>query len=295
MASLLQETLFEIQSQAPAPSKDFHHLVITKNEVTLRSWKISARVEHRKILPREVKKTHDEFLNETMMHRPLEKIFGKGTMEYILNLCRGQFDFIVRIPDSLKVRILSFLDTEDIKQLSETCKAFQQQLQLPAPTGGRTVSICKMADIDVRIRQRSVIEFLHAEGETPIRIHERLKNVYGDATVDVSTVRRWVRRCNTAEGPSPLADKMRSGRPVTAVTPSNIQRVDDIICGDHRVTADELCGIICFSKGSVMKIIGQLGYRKVWDTENAFYHAGIHALVKRWTKTVEMDGDYIEK
>ena len=39
-----------------------------------------------------------------------------------------------------------------------------------------------MADIDVRIRQRFVIEFLTAEGEMPIRIHERLKNVYGDAT-----------------------------------------------------------------------------------------------------------------
>ena len=38
-----------------------------------------------------------------------------------------------------------------------------------------------MADIDVCIRQRSVIEFLTAEGEMPIRILERLKNVYGDA------------------------------------------------------------------------------------------------------------------
>ena len=47
-----------------------------------------------------------------------------------------------------------------------------------------------MTDIEVRIRQRSVIEFLTAEGEMPIRIHERLKNVYGDATVDVSTVTR---------------------------------------------------------------------------------------------------------
>ena len=26
----------------------------------------------------------------------------------------------------------------------------------------------------------------------------------------------------------------------------------------------------------------------------AFYRAGIHALDKRWTKTVEMDGDYID-
>ena len=38
-----------------------------------------------------------------------------------------------------------------------------------------------MADIDVRIKQRSVIEFLTAEGKMPIRIHERLKHVYGDA------------------------------------------------------------------------------------------------------------------
>ena len=57
-----------------------------------------------------------------------------------------------------------------------------------------------MADIDVRIRQRSVIELLTAEGEMPIRIHERLKNVCGVATVDVSTVRRWVHRCKDAEG-----------------------------------------------------------------------------------------------
>ena len=77
----------------------------------------------------------------------------------------------------------------------------------------------------------------------PIRIHERLKNVYGDATVDVSTVRRWVRRCKEAEG-------------------KNV-------------------------KTSVRQWLGR--------QDLAFYQAGIHALVKRWIKTVEMDGDYIEK
>ena len=45
-----------------------------------------------------------------------------------------------------------------------------------------------------------MIEFLTAVGEMPIRIHERLKDVYEDATVDVSTVRRWVRRCKEADG-----------------------------------------------------------------------------------------------
>ena len=100
------------------------------------------------------------------------------------------------------------------------------------------------ACIPACIIQRSEIEFLIAEGEMPIRIHERLKNVYGDATVDVSTVRRRVRRCKEAEGQTRLKTSVRQW----------LRRQD-----------------------------------------LAFYRAGIHALVKRWTKMVEMDGDYIEK
>ena len=70
-----------------------------------------------------------------------------------------------------------------------------------------------MATKEVRLKQRNVIEFLNAEGETPIRIHKRLSIVYGDSTVDVSTVRRWVRRCDEAEvGQSSLADAKRTGR-----------------------------------------------------------------------------------
>jgi hypothetical protein len=109
-----------------------------------------------------------------------------------------------------------------------------------------------------------VIEFLTEQDEMPIRIHERLKNVYGDEKVDVSTVRRWVRRCKEAEGQTRLADETRNGRPATAVTPGNIQRVYDIICGGRRVKTDELCRILSFSKYSVITIIHQLGYRKVY-------------------------------
>ena len=74
----------------------------------------------------------------------------------------------------------------------------------------------------------------------PIRIHERLKNVYGDATVDVSTVRRWIH----------------------------------------------------FKDEEAVKTSVRQWLRR---RDLAFYRAGIHALVKRWTKTVEMDVDYIEK
>ena len=69
---------------------------------------------------------------------------------------------------------------------------------------------------DVRFKQRAVREFLTGEKVPPIEIHRRMQAVYGDQCVDVSTVRRWVRRFKDGElGQADLSDKTRSGRPVT--------------------------------------------------------------------------------
>ena len=66
---------------------------------------------------------------------------------------------------------------------------------------------------DVRFKQHAVIEFLTAEKVPPIEIHRRMQAVYGDRCVDVSTVRRWVRRFKDGElGQADLSDKTRSGR-----------------------------------------------------------------------------------
>ena len=50
------------------------------------------------------------------------------------------------------------------------------------------------APLEACQKQRAVIEFLVAEGETPLRIHNWLKNVYKDNTIDYSNVKRWVQR-----------------------------------------------------------------------------------------------------
>ena len=52
---------------------------------------------------------------------------------------------------------------------------------------------------DVRFKQRALTEFLTAENIPPIEIHRRMQAVYGDQCVDVSTVRRWVRRFEDGE------------------------------------------------------------------------------------------------
>jgi transposase len=61
------------------------------------------------------------------------------------------------------------------------------------------------------------VEFDHAEKIARNDINRRVLKVYGDQTVDVSTVWRWVARF--CSGDSDTKDKPRSGRPCTAVTP----------------------------------------------------------------------------
>jgi len=50
------------------------------------------------------------------------------------------------------------------------------------------------APLEAHQKQRAVIKFLVAEGETPLRIHNQLKNVYKDNTIDYSNVKGWEQR-----------------------------------------------------------------------------------------------------
>ena len=49
-----------------------------------------------------------------------------------------------------------------------------------------------VSDMEVWMKQRCGIEFLHAEKMAPIDIHQHLLNFSEEQTVDVSTVRWWM-------------------------------------------------------------------------------------------------------
>jgi len=48
------------------------------------------------------------------------------------------------------------------------------------------------SDTELHKKQMCVTEVLHAEKMALTDTHQHLLNVYGDQTVDVSTVRQWV-------------------------------------------------------------------------------------------------------
>jgi len=95
-----------------------------------------------------------------------------------------------------------------------------------------------VSDMEVHMKQRCVIEFFHVEKFAPNDIHRSLLNVYGDQTVDVSTVRQWV-ACFSS-GDSDVKEKPHSRRPCTAVTPQNEERLDQLIRTNWQITSREL-------------------------------------------------------
>ncbi|XP_053561427.1 F-box only protein 36-like [Bombina bombina] len=126
MASLLQDPLYEAQHQAPSPRKDLVNIVVTQKEVSITSWTVSLRADYWDKFPRTIRKTHSEFLSKEAfaLHGKIRTTFGNDTLEYIMNICRGHIDFLVRLPDKLKIHILSFLAEDDIQRVADTCKTF---------------------------------------------------------------------------------------------------------------------------------------------------------------------------
>jgi transposase len=98
----------------------------------------------------------------------------------------------------------------------------------------------KMAPgMEVCMKQRCVIEFLHVEKIAPNDIHRRFLNFYGDQSVDVSTVTHWMARFSSAN--SDMNDKPHSRGPCTADTPQNEECLYQLIHGNWRITTRELC------------------------------------------------------
>jgi hypothetical protein len=118
----------------------------------------------------------------------------------------------------------------------------------------------KMAS-DTEVKQRCIIEFLRAEKIPPNDIHRRLLNVYGDQTVNVSTVTLWVARFSS--GDSDAKDKPHSGWPCTAVTPRYEERLVQLICANRRIMTRELCTELNIGFSVLETMVTTLEYRKV--------------------------------
>ena len=118
--------------------------------------------------------------------------------------------------------------------------------------------------MSTRLKQRAVTEFLSAENVTSAEIHRRLQAVYGEDTVNRTTVNRWAIKLRECEpGRANIVDQLRSGRPVSVTDGKHQKQVDELIKHDRRITQKQRVGRLGMSKERVGYIIGLLGYTYV--------------------------------
>jgi len=53
-------------------------------------------------------------------------VFGQRVLQYTKDLCKGHYDYLERLPDSLLLRIIKCLELEDVGQLGRTSHRFKE-------------------------------------------------------------------------------------------------------------------------------------------------------------------------
>ncbi|GFW66004.1 histone-lysine N-methyltransferase SETMAR [Trichonephila clavipes] len=87
--------------------------------------------------------------------------------------------------------------------------------------------------------QRNVIRFLTAEGEKPTAIHRQMVTVYGEKCASCKSVRKWSARFRA--GRESVGDDQRPGQVNTVIMSDLIDKVDDLVRSDRRVTLRMVC------------------------------------------------------
>ena len=116
--------LFEKSGQAPAPSKDFHQLLVTETEVLFRSWRISLRKDQIKVPPSQKRVGHEDFRYDTIMEADITRIFGSDVLHYIQGIIFG--DWLIRMPENVMMKIVKELDLTDLIHVSHVCRVLRK-------------------------------------------------------------------------------------------------------------------------------------------------------------------------
>jgi len=106
--------------------------------------------------------------------------------------------------------------------------------------------------MSTRLKQRAVTEFLSAENVWPAEIHRRLQAVYGENTVNRTTVNHWAIKFRECEPCcANIVDQTRSGRPVSVTDDKHQKQVDELIKHDRHITQKQTAGRLGMSKKRV--------------------------------------------
>ena len=113
-----------------------------------------------------------------------------------------------------------------------------------------------------KIEQRGVVRFLWAKNMEAKDIHKEMLPMYGEHCLSRQAVHNWVQKFS--EGRRSIEDEHRASRPMEITTPETLQRVEDIIQAERRVTVDAVATAIGCSRGQTYSMMHEvLGFRSL--------------------------------
>uniref|UniRef100_A0A1B6CBZ2 Mos1 transposase HTH domain-containing protein n=1 Tax=Clastoptera arizonana TaxID=38151 RepID=A0A1B6CBZ2_9HEMI len=112
------------------------------------------------------------------------------------------------------------------------------------------------------IEQRTAVKFCFLLGKTAAETVVMMKTAYKDDALGKTQVYEWFFRFKN--GDMSVEDKPRSGRPSTARTDDNVDKIRDLVCEDRRRTIEVLEVLSGISWSSVQRILTEdLGLTRV--------------------------------
>lgn len=75
--------------------------------------------------PGEIKDSFEDFYYDETAQREIWRIFGQKTLDYCINVVRGKYDWLTRLPPNVQIRILSYVNLDDIPQISLVSKSLR--------------------------------------------------------------------------------------------------------------------------------------------------------------------------
>ncbi|PNF20484.1 hypothetical protein B7P43_G06264 [Cryptotermes secundus] len=139
--------------------------------------------------------------------------------------------------------------------------------------------------------QRAAVKFCFLLGKSGTETLEMLKTAYKDDAMGKTQVFEWFSRFKNGE--MSIDDKPRSGRPSTARTHENVEKVREIINEDRRRTIEEIVELSLFPR---MKrdVKGKKTMEALSSISKDEFRHCFEKWNKRLDKCISVSGEYFE-
>ena len=104
-----------------------------------------------------------------------------------------------------------------------------------------------------RVEQRYCIKFCHKLDDSQSETIRKIQQVFGDDAMGVTQIKEWFNRFKN--GRTSVESEQHSGRPQTARNAAVVERVENLVRGDRRLTVREIAKEVGISKDSAHEIL----------------------------------------